>query len=132
MTDWDTTRIALAKIPLFSGLNFSPKPNKIGKRKKLLIGAGAVGTLGVGGYTAHKYKVGGKAIEKLVNKARGKIHSVAEKAGREAGITAGKATNSASASYTKTIGSGISNVSKKFRGGNFVWKILKKIILKGK
>ena len=99
-------------------------------RKNLAIKGVGVAAVAGAGYGAYKKGIGGKYINKTIDKAKNKIYTVAEKTGREAGITAGKATNAASAAYTKTLGHGISNASKKIRGGNFIAKVLKKIILK--
>lgn len=96
------------------------------RRNKLLIGAGGVGLSGAGLYGAHKAGIGKKIIGDAKNKVKNSIYSNAEKFGREAG----KATNIAADAYTKTLKSGAHNVVKKFRGGEFVSKLIKKVLFK--
>ena len=94
-------------------------------RKKLLGAAAGVGVLGGAAYGATKLNLYSKHLKP-------KVHSVAEKVGREVGETAGKATNAAAASYGTTVKSGVANTVEKFRGGKFVNKIIRKVLMKGK
>jgi len=102
------------------------KERKSAGRKKMLIGTGTVGITGAGLYGAYKAGIG----KKLTKKVQTKIHSTAEKVGREAGVVAGKATNEAVASYSKTLKQGAKNVASKFRGGDFATKVIKKVLFK--
>jgi len=96
---------------------------------RLIAGSGVVGLSGVG-YGAYKTGLGSKKLKQLIEKGRGKLHSAAEKVGREAGVTAGKATTSAADAYTKLLGKSMSEITGKVRGGNFLQRVLKKVIFK--
>ena len=121
--DAETMRMSNAFYLANKRLN---KEKKSEGRKKLLIGAGGVGLAGVGVYGVNKLGL----TDKLKNKAKDKLYSISERVGREAGINAGKATNAAGDAYAKTLKSGAKNVSKKIRGGEFITKIIKKIMFK--
>ena len=99
------------------------KENRSRGRKNSLIGLGGAGVIGGAGYGIIKKTKPGAMIKK-------KVYGMAEKAGREAGITAGKATNAAAASYSSTVKGGLANATGKLRGGDFIKKLLSKMIFK--
>jgi len=96
-------------------------------RKKKLIGTGILLATSGGIYGAHKLGLTKNMMKNLDDK----IMSSAKDAGNTFGRAAGEASNAAAEGFKNTIKSGASEYANKVRGGNFLKKIIKKMIFKG-